>query len=149
MNSQMITDTITTVFNDQVGKWQVKKPEQRALKISFRTRIDHATEEGYRFLDLLIYGPMNYVGVFIRERATVISHDDMEEGDDGEMVPKEGKDYSNVTTDWVEVCYHDSGWRSAVNDVLFQNRDKITGFDCLGGYFYQSITVPEEIQKIR
>lgn len=142
MYSQMLTDVIGLTFKEKVGKGNTEK----ALKISMHTKVDHDKEDGYRYLDLVVYGPCNYVGVYIRERWCVIPLEDLEDTDDGDTEVKPGKDYNEGQSEWTKICYHDSGWRSAISDLLFKKRDDIRSF--AGNDFYEVIDVPEEIKSL-
>lgn len=145
MMHRMLTDVIVDTFEEKVDRWQIKKSTvPKALKVSFRVRVDHDKEEGYRQVHMLIYAPMNYVSVYLKETSDTIQVSDMEE-QRGEMVPQEGKDYVKAETAWRRICHHDSEWRSAISDYLWQNRDTITGFDKLFRKFYEVIDVPIEI----
>lgn len=125
----MLSDVICSAFQHHCGKWQVRKEDPKAFQVEFRTRTDHGKEEGYRHLELLIYGPMNYVQVWVRRTWDVIPLDDMCEDDDGEMVPKQGKKYQKGASEWELKGEHDSCWRDAVDRVLREYEKDITGFD--------------------
>jgi hypothetical protein len=127
----LLADIICQTFTEQCGKFQCKKPEaeQKAMVVGFSIPIDYDKEQGYRHLDVAIYGPMNYVGVWTRERWTVIPLEDLEDDGEGDTCVKKGKDYNKGQSEWKQVCYHDSGWRSVVQDIIFQNRDKLGTFD--------------------
>lgn len=141
MLHDMLTQVFVQTFLKEVGKFNTEK----ALKISFNIPIDHIKEDGYRQLDLLIYSPMNYVGVYIRERWTVISLDDLEEDEDGEPMIKPGKDYQNGQSAWDQICYHDSGWRAAISSLLFKRRGDLNGFNNSPD-FYEVVDVPVELK---
>lgn len=102
-----------------------------SFRVSFRTRIDHDKEEGYRFVDMVLYAPMNYVGVHVRDRWCVIPLEDLVTGEDGDTYIKEGEDYQEGASGWTCLSYHDSCWRDAVRDFLFLNRDRLQGFEGL------------------
>lgn len=150
MTHQMLTDVLVDTFEEHVGKWQEKKPEadRRALKVTFRTRIDYDKEEGYRYMDLVVYAAFNYVSVYVRERWTVLDINDISDELDpsGENQIEEGKDYVDGSTEWRQIAHHDSGWRSAISSFLFENRGAITGFDRSGAKFYQVVTLPADIK---
>lgn len=117
----ILSDVICSTFMTACGKNQCVKPEgeRKAFKMEFNVSIDHEKEEGYRWLEVVIYGPMNYVGVWVREVSNVISMDDMEYDEaEEEYYPKEGKNYIKSKTPWVQVTYHDSGWRNGVKRLL-------------------------------
>ncbi len=142
-----LASIICQTFEKDVGRWQAKKPDggRRAMLVSFSARIDHDKEEGYRQIDLLIYGPMNYVQVWTRKRATVIALEDLEDGDDGGIKP--GKDYTTSATEWELLCDHDSGWRTdGVQDFLRKNERDINGFDSPGDW-YTSVPIPAEMLR--
>jgi hypothetical protein len=142
----LVTKVLVQTFEEKVGKHQIhnKDGKRRALKVVFSLTIDHEKEDGYRFLDLIIYGPMNYVGVYARERWNVIPLEDLEDEDDGG--PKPGKNYVEGAEKWKRIAYHDSCWRTdGVHRLLFENRLKITSFS--GSSFYEVIDVPAEIDQ--
>ncbi len=143
----LITKVIVQTFEEKVGKHQVhaKDGKLKAIRFTFSLRIDHSTESGYRYLDLLIYAPMNYVGVYARERWNVISLEDLTDEDDPEVNP--GKSYVEGGTEWKRYAYHDSGWRlDGVDRVLREYAAKITGFS--GPSFYEVLEVPTEIEAL-
>lgn len=151
MYESMLARVICEEFEKNPGKDQApifgEKPgEPKALLIGFRRRIDHDKEDGYRYLDLLLFAPTNYVQVWTRSRANTISLEDMEE-DDGEMVPKDGKDYESTKTEWEMHSDHDSCWRDAVGQVLWDNRESIAGFDSINGWA-KVIPVPPELGEL-
>lgn len=163
-SASILTKVLVQIFEQEVGKWQDKKTpgDRKALLVSFSLR-NHENEEGHRELDLLVYGPTNYVGVYARECWSVISLDDLEpSGDeDGEMVISPGKDYTVGQEPWRRVAYHDSGWRTdGINDVLQEYAAKITGFRSTTPYvdrgtgmkngcsFYQVVDVPPKVEAM-
>lgn len=126
----MLAEVIITTFDLQVGKHQATKPVPTAMQVSFRMYVEHEKEEGYRYLDLLIYGPANYVGIYERTRWDVIPQEDLtydEESD--EYLIKEGKSYNKGTSPWALKGYHDSGWRDAIRRVLREHAPKMMGLD--------------------
>jgi hypothetical protein len=129
----ILKSMICTTFEAVCGKWQSKKPVPQAFKFTFRLQTNHEVEEGYRYLDVLIYGASNYVQVYCREQSNVISLDDMEESDPedqtGEMVPKEGKGYVKTTKPWEKVADHDSCWREGIEKILKTYKPRITALD--------------------
>jgi hypothetical protein len=146
---QMFGDVITYTFDKEVGKFQVSRNrreggEPRAMLVSFKTKTDHTTEEGYRHVDLLIYGPMNYVQVWVRERWDVIPIEDLEDDADGDTRLKAGCSYTKGETNWKLIADHDSGWREGVHRFLQENEDKIVILDSLEGWF-RVVRVPAEL----
>ena len=142
MLSNLLSDIVCQEFMSRVGKNQARQAEPKAMLISF-TLSPKSDEEGYRYLDLLIYGPMNYVGVFVRERWNVIPVADLV-GEDGDERPAPGKGYQKGSSEWVKVCYHDSGWRDGVRQVLYEHGDRLNTFSGISSW-YETITPPAEI----
>jgi hypothetical protein len=141
----LVAYMLAQTFEEKVGKFQ---KDGHSLLVTFRTRIDFDKEEGYRYLDLLLYGPLNYVGVYARERWNVISPDDLAYGDDGECIGiKPGKDYDEGAEEWRRYWYHDSTWRDGIRDVLQKYRDRITSFS--GGTFYKVVEAPAELEHAK
>lgn len=156
MIENLFSNVICQQFEKEPGKNQnpclfppgaIMTKDPQAFLVEFKTRIDYDKEEGYRYLDLLIYGPTNYVQVWTRTRATVISMGDMEE-DDGEMVPKRGNDYVESATEWEIHSDHDSCWRDAVQRIIFENRNNILTFGFALDEWYKVIPVPAELVEL-
>lgn len=150
MSRAMISDVIQCTFNNLVGKWQVKKNPQEALLIQFRTKTNFDKEEGYRYLDLLVYGPMNYVQVWWRRRWCVIPQEYLEDDGMGDVVVSKGKKYDEGQGDWQthNAHGHDSGWRDTIGRFLDENAKDILGFDKLGDTWYKIIPVPHDLPSV-
>lgn len=144
---RILGKVITSTFSRAVGKSQCRKEKPKAFLVTFNLHIDYNAETGYRHLDLLIYAPHNYVGVYARERGTVISVADLEETFDFELVPTSGKNYSNFQDDWKCYGYHDSGWVECVDTILDHYEKKIYSINILraGNNFYQIVDVPTDL----
>lgn len=145
LSNNLLSTVLVQTFTDQCGKWQCKKPEPKAMMVNFHSKVDFAKEEGFRFVEILIYGPMNYVGVYVRTRWVVVSLDDLDVDDDGESFVKDGKNYQEGHTDWKLVCYHDSGWTSAIDDILREHGADLTGFS--GARFYSLVVPPKDLPQ--
>lgn len=147
-NFHMMTTVISQVFTEKAGKWQAKNPQRKAVRFRFSLKVDHDKEEGYRTAELVIYGPMNYVGVYSRECWDVIALDDLEWDEDGqENCIKPGKDYQKGRTEWETFCYHDSCWRTDGIEGFFRKYgERIQGFS--DSSFYEVIDVPVEIEAL-
>lgn len=106
-------------------------------------------EDGYRHVELLIYAPYNYVGVFIRENWNVISLDDLEyDEESGEQYIKKGKDYSQGVGEWRRLSYHDSCWRSdGVDRLLHEYKDRLQTLSAKFGPdpFWDIVEVPADL----
>lgn len=150
----LLRDVIAQTFEERVGRDEIQKAAKRqnprgecdtpkCLRVSFKLRVDHAIEEGYRHLDIVIFAPHHYVGVYTRERWDTIAIADMED-DDGELVPKRGKDYTKGASTWKRYSYHDSCWRSdGIERILLEYEDKIVSFADLS--FYSVKALPAEL----
>lgn len=117
--SYLLADVIITTFLKEVGKHQTTRhdvPCAMLMSFSIPTAPD---ENGFRYLDVLIYGPQNYVGVYTRQRWNVIPEADLGPDDEG---PLPGKDYDKGESPWTCVSYHDSGWRAGVEKILRDER---------------------------
>lgn len=123
---------------NQSPLWGKKPKEPKALLITFKTTLDYKVEEGYRFLDLLIYAPTNYVQVWTRERSNIYRFDDPE------------KRYVETNENWIMHTDHDSVWRSAISNVIGKYEDKLLVFDGAAfGSWYKIIPVPPELEELR
>lgn len=119
LNHTIISSIICSEYMHSYSKWQKKNDEPSAMLVSFSLSIDYDIEEGYRNLEIAVYAPMNYVGVYLRETWDVIRQDDLEILEDGEAQIKESSEgYIKGASDWHCAGYHDSCWRDAVENIL-------------------------------
>ncbi len=95
------------------------------MLVSFPLPLNHDVEEGYRDLDILIYGPMNYVQVYVRKRQNTVLLTDLVCDVEGESSLKPGASYTKTEEPWVKVADHDSCWTEGVEDVLRENAKAI------------------------
>lgn len=142
----ILSDIICDTFEEKVGR---NNPD-KALKVSFHVNPDYSKEDGNRYMDLLIWGPMNYVAVFFRDRWNVIDLSDLEDDGDGDTYIRPG------ATGYVEgegalqlKAYHDSCWREdGVKRILFEYLDKVASLDNgLKRDFYEVIDVTDEMRE--
>lgn len=139
----IVSNIIAQEFEKNVGRWQSKKITPHAMKITFHLNNNWDLEEGYRHLQILIYGPMNYVGVFVKEDWNIIPVDEIEDEDS----LKPGCDYRRGSTPWKLMSYHDSCWRSdGLNSILSLHKDRINCLDSIG-HWYTLEEVTEELSK--
>jgi len=139
----ILASVIQDTFHKEVGKNQGRRTHQdgltipkqlqgqgqgKALKVRFKTATDYDTEEGYRFVDLVIYAPMNYVQVWVKKSWDVIPTDDLEY-EDGESFIKKGKSYIKGSDPWTKIADHDSCWTEGVDQVLKGEFGKVTTLD--------------------
>lgn len=126
VSSYLLRSVIEHEFMERVGKFQVRQDEPKAMMVSFSTGVQKG-EEGYRYFDILIYAPQNYVTVWTRKRWNVISEEHLEYDEDSEdMVIKKGFDYVEGASPWTKIADHDSGWREGINDALKDGGDLST-----------------------
>ena len=127
----ILGDIICREFDSNIGRNQGRKVNDmggnaECMDLKFGIHIDHEKEDGYRFLEMRIFGYLNYVTVAVRESWTVIPIDHLEYNEDaGELEIKEGFDYEEGQTPWMLISHHDSCWREGVNDILKDYEDKI------------------------
>lgn len=146
MDPGMLKDVIVHTFKRAVGKYQAENDTQKALLVSFKKRIDDSLEDGYRHYDLIVFALHNYVSVCWRERYHVIDVDLLEEDGEGEMVPKEGCDYSKGATGWLRLANHDSAWPEGIANFLRIYGNNITGFASgLKEGFYAVVDAPKDL----
>jgi len=143
MMENIISNIICTTFENEVKRGQVKNEKQFALFMSFCLSIDYDKEEGYRHLDFLIYGPLNYVGVLVRERWVVIPNDEV--SDDGDGL-KPGCDYRKGDSGWLLASYHDSCWTSdGVQSTIYKNRERIKTLSTNFKNWYEKIEMTPDL----
>lgn len=119
----LVSTIIAQTFMENPGKFHSK-----AFHVKFSLKINHDLVEGYRYFELALYAPANYVQVWVRNSWCVIPVADMDYDDDGDGTPKPGKKYDEGTSDWAMMCDHDSGWRDTVQSLVFNLRDGVAGF---------------------
>jgi len=131
MSFLSVVDSIICIeFEKNIGKNQLRREDkkQEGMLIQFNLNTDWHVEEGYRWIDILIYAPYNYVAVIVREKWNLISPKWV-----GENGLRKGREYIEGKTDWKLASYHDSCWRTdGVHSTLWSNRDKI---NCLASAF--------------
>lgn len=146
MLQHILSTIICDTFERQVGRWQQKNKARKALKIRFRLNIDYDIEDGYRWLDLIIYGPHNYVYVFTSESWNIYHLEDVESHTDDGPVFKSGKGYEVGKNGLTLHSFHDSCWRDAVHRVISEYSDRIAGINGIGPW-YESFEVTEAMEK--
>lgn len=117
------------------------------MLVTFKLNVDYDREEGYRNLNLLIFGAgSNYITVMAKMDWTVIQNEDV--NDDGDGL-KPGKDYTRGETPWVHFSCHDSCWTSdGVHSLLFMFRDRINCLDSRYDRWYEKFQMtPERIKE--
>lgn len=149
MINDILTRIITSTFETEVGRSQVKRPVQEVLLIDFRTALDYDKEEGYRHLSMMIYAPMRYVQVWYNTSWRVIDRDHLDYDDklDEEFI-KPGCDYVTGKTEWVKISDHDSCWREGVERIVRGEFARLTHLDNLGmDKWYKVVQVPEFMKE--
>lgn len=112
---------LISLFTREVGKNQ-----QRAMLIRFATKVDHSKEEGYRYYEIAIHAPMNYVGVYGRRLWSVVPIEGLSDDEDGGLKP--GFDYDEGAEPFECFGYHDSGWRDVLERKILDLWPNIEGF---------------------
>lgn len=146
----LLSSIIRETFLKEVGKNQSRmpigastgagnEPPEKGLRLKFKTRTDYSKEEGYRFVEVVIYAPMNYVQVWVRKSWNVIPNDDLETGDDGDTYVKNGKDYDKGSDPWEKIADHDSCWTDGVDSVLKGEFGELTTFDGSSNHWYEIV----------
>lgn len=147
MLQRILSSIICDTFERQVGRWQGKNKTRKAMKIRFRLSVDFDTEDGYRWLDLIIYGPHNYVYVFTQESWNLYHLEDVESyTGDQSIVFKPGKGYEMGKTALKLHSFHDSCWRDAVNRIIKDYENRLKGLDSIGPWF-EVIEVMQDMEK--
>lgn len=142
---RMVANIICDTFRKEVGTWGGNPPgkshgkPQRALRVNFAATCDYATEDGYRYLDLLVFAEANYVGVYFQRTwnvRPVLKLPPNQEGGYG--------DYTTGASEWIFLCYHDSCWPEGVERFLLDNEQEIA---CLGGLndWFDIVTLEKEV----
>lgn len=118
-------------FVRKIGRRQTySEGLKTAMRIDFSTK-DGPEHKNYTHTELVLFAPLNYVGVYTRNYWTPQTR----EGTKGE-------------TPWRCLCYHDSCWRDEVHNFLFQNRDEIQSL-ALGDWYTRWELTDQEIALFR
>lgn len=139
----IVTKIITETFESEIKRNQSENANPVAMKVTFDLSIDYSKEDGYRTLDMLIYAPMNYVGVIVRENWNVVSLSDIDNDND---CLKPDCDYVKGTTYWLYASYHDSCWRTdGVSRVIQENKERIISISPqrLSGWYEKVAMTPK------
>ena len=99
------------------------------LVVSFCVSFDYEQEQGHRYLDLAIYAPANYVGVYSRSRWNISE--------------KTKEEYVEGCSEWKCLAYHDSCWTEGVEIFLKENESEIICLDTLTDW-YEIVNMSEE-----
>lgn len=119
----MLANVICREFETRVGK--VSQETGKAMHVGFQ--LSCKDEDQYNVTHMYIFAPCNYVYVAIQtERIT-------EEGD-------------RVVGEMRILSYHDSCWRDAIQQWIYQKRGELHGFSALGKLFdwYDILTLTSE-----
>lgn len=151
---QIFADVIIHTFIREVGKHQIGRSRKdgvdpKAFLVSFKTKTNYTVEEGYRHIDLLIYAPMNYVQVWVRERWDVIPIEDLEDDGQGDTLVRAGCSYTKGETTWALMADHDSCWTEGVHNILRTHEDKIHLLESSLGNWFQVVRVPVELETLK
>lgn len=142
----IVSAIIVTEFEKNVKRWQSKSNSPVAMKVTFRLSCDYEKEEGYRKLEILIYGHNNYVCVLVNEKWDVINLSDLSYDRNGESyIKKNTKGYIKGETGWQLASYHDSCWRTdGIEKVIYKNKERISGIGSIFEGWYEKVNMTEE-----
>ena len=149
MLANIIDSIICSTFERQIGRRQSDNEKQYSMDLTFKLSMDINIEEGYRWLDIRVYAPNNYVGVLIRERWHYYKLEDVEFVDEREDITfKEGKGYIEGKENWKRKSYHDSCWRSdGIHATIYEYKDKIISIESLFGWFEKHEMIKKDIEE--
>jgi hypothetical protein len=136
--AQIICKEFRKAFLNQGGVSDLSK----GMKTTFRLSVDHAREDGFRNLELLIFGGgSSYISVFAKLDWSVIPLEAIE-GEDG---LKPGYAYTEGSTPWVHFSCHDSCWTSdGVESVLHQFHTRLNLLECQYDRWYETVEMSQE-----
>ena len=113
------------------GKWKFGTPQKLGLLVSFRMHTP-GRHTHYLTMDILLFGPYNYIGVYVRFR-TSPQYDDETRG---------------TTTCWACVADHDSCYREGLEEILRQHRhDVVYVDDMFKDNWYAMVDVTEPLNE--
>src|ERR1035437_10238392 len=108
MIESMLTHIIDHEFEKVVGKNQSET--RKAMHIGFH--LPTKNHDQYHICHMYIFGPHNYVHVAVQEER-------IDERGHRHVEPME------------HLCYHDSCWRDAIQNFIFQHHGELGGFQSL------------------
>lgn len=148
MSHSIIAQIICTEFRKAFQGKHGETERNKGMKVTFRLHPDFDREEGYRNLELLIFGGgSNYISVFARMDWTVVPVEGLAD-EDG---LKPGFDYTRGSTPWVHFSHHDSCWTSdGVESVIRLIKDRISILDSRYERWYETVEISdEELESFR
>ena len=125
-------------------------PLSEAMLLKVDLSINHDKESGYRWREILIFGPMNYIGVWMRDCWNVIPLEDLQwDEEQQDDVIKPGRNYKAGNSEWQCLSYHDSCWGDAINRLFSNTSGEIQSLRIPLGHegWYERLTLDAE--KIR
>lgn len=126
-------------------QWSFNEGNKHGMHFTFRLNLDKE-EEGYRFLDVILYGSARYVGVYAKIRWTVAHESQLGYDEEAEEEFVKG-DYTEGGTQWYRLYYHDSCWPEGLNDLL-RKMQRRTNIIETKQHWYEIKEVPEELRDI-
>lgn len=123
----MLSNIASTLLQEFFEK-NVQRGTGGGIAVTFHDKVYFDIEEGYRFIDLVIYAPTNYIAVFMRKRSNVLPH---------------GKEeYVKTVGKWQKLIYHDSCWLEELRSFFFDRRDDLNCFThCPLGKSYDTVSI--------
>ena len=141
----IISSIICSTFENEVKNWQDNNVKKLAMTVSFALDTDYNKELGHRQLDILIYGPLGYTGVLVKESWDVVSIKDIDPED--EEVLKPGCSYITGDTGWMLAAYHSSCWKTdGVQQVIYKNHERINYLRSFTNWYDKIVMTPDLLQ---
>jgi len=119
---------------------RIDKPKHdAAMEISFSLKINFDKEDGYRHLNIRLFGT-GYVTVLSNETWVVAPADKMH---------LENPPYDTGETGWKFLGCHDSCWRDSVDRVLKEYSDKLADIAAFNGWYRKIKLTEDELRFYR
>lgn len=117
------------------------------MTVVFRRHIDYTVEDGYRYIELVLYAPTDYVLVAARQTWRVLDVRGLDQDHDGEWVIPKDRGYISGKGPFMVCSYHDSCWRTeGVNRVITAIESKVLGMHApRGERWYSIVPVTDDI----
>ncbi len=142
MDKHIVASIICAEFRKAFEDTRGFSERSKGMKVTFNLRLDYTREEGYRKLEMLIFGGgSNYISVFGRLAWTVVPVEGLAT-DDG---LKPGYDYTDGSTPWVHFSCHDSCWTSdGVESVLSLFNERVISMETRYDRWYEAVDLSDE-----
>ena len=147
--TNILSSIVCDSFERNVGRGQINSTEPKALVLEFNSRINYEKEDGYRYRDLLIYAPQNYVGVYTRERWHTRANDPPDLVSERNSYSNANYQYTTGGTEWEVLSYHDSAWRTDGVDTFFRkHKESLESLSWVNPMLSGRVLTQEEIKEL-